>query len=279
MTKNKSFTSNKPLVYLIATPIGNLKEFSDRAKQAVLECDLVACEDTRNTSSLLSKFNISKPTFSLREHNEKSASETLVSKIKNGTKVVYMSDAGYPGISDPGSIFVKECIANDINVSIINGSSAFLSCLLASGLDTSHFYFYGFLSPKNSEATKELNSLKDREETLIFYEAPHRIKETLEVMYKVLGNREAVIGRELTKLNEEFIRGTLEELSTSDKSQLIGEMVIVVEGNKTKEELPMNEINESINLLKSKGLSNRDIVEIISKIYKVNKNRISKILY
>lgn len=279
MTKNKSFTSNKPLVYLIATPIGNLKEFSDRAKQAVLECDLVACEDTRNTSSLLNKFNISKPTFSLREHNEKSASETLVSKIKNGTKVVYMSDAGYPGISDPGSIFVKECIANDINVSIINGSSAFLSCLLASGLDTSHFYFYGFLSSKNSEATKELNNLKDREETLIFYEAPHRIKETLEVMYKVLGNREAVIGRELTKLNEEFIRGTLEELSTSDESQLIGEMVIVVEGNKTKEELPMDEINESINLLKSKGLSNRDIVEIISKIYKVNKNQISKILY
>lgn len=279
MTKNKSFTSNKPLVYLIATPIGNLKEFSDRAKQAVLECDLVACEDTRNTSSLLSKFNISKPTFSLREHNEKSASETLVSKIKNGTKVVYMSDAGYPGISDPGSIFVKECIANDINVSIINGSSAFLSCLLASGLDTSHFYFYGFLSPKNNEATKELNSLKDREETLIFYEAPHRIKETLEVMYKALGNREAVIGRELTKLNEEFIRGTLEELSTTDESQLIGEMVIVVEGNKVKEELPLDEINESINLLKSKGLSNRDIVEIISKIYKVNKNQISKILY
>lgn len=279
MTKNKSFTSNKPLAYLIATPIGNLKEFSDRAKQAVLECDLVACEDTRNTSSLLSKFNISKPTFSLREHNEKSASETLISKIKNGTKVVYMSDAGYPGISDPGSIFVKECIANDINISIINGSSAFLSCLLASGLDTSHFYFYGFLSPKNNEATKELNSLKDREETLIFYEAPHRIKETLEVMYKVLGNRDAVIGRELTKLNEEFIRGTLEELSTSDESQLIGEMVIVVEGNKTKEELPMDEINESINLLKSKGLSNRDIVEIISKIYKVNKNQISKILY
>lgn len=279
MTKNKSFTSNKPLVYLIATPIGNLKEFTDRAKHVVLECDLVACEDTRNTSSLLNKFNISKPTFSLREHNEKAASETLINKIKSGTKVVYMSDAGYPGISDPGSIFVKECIANDINVSIINGSSAFLSCLLASGLDTSHFYFYGFLSPKNNEAIKELNAMKDREETLIFYEAPHRIKDTLKVIYKVLGNRKAVIGRELTKLNEEFIRGTLEELSNIDDDSLIGEMVIVVEGNKIQNELPLDDINEAIDLLKSKGLTNRDIIEIISKIFKVNKNQISKILY
>ena len=279
MKRNKSFTSKEPLLYLIASPIGNLKEFTPRAIEIINECDFVMAEDTRNTSALLLKFNISKPCFSLREHNERHMSSYVIEKLKEGQKGVYLSDAGYPGISDPGQILVEECLANDINVSTIAGSSAFLAALIPSGLDTAHFYFHGFLSAKNSEATKELGLLKDKKETLIFYESPHRIKSTLNLLYKVLGNRRASIGRELTKLNEEFIRGSLEELSEIDESTLIGEMVIIVEGNKIEKEVDNSKIIETINLLKEKGLTNRDIIETVSKIFDVNKNTISKLVY
>ena len=278
MKRNKSFENNNPL-YLIATPIGNLKEFSTRALEIVSECDLVAAEDTRNTSNLLRHFDISKKTYSLREHNEKMASEYVISQIKEGKKVVYMSDAGYPGISDPGYILVRACIDNDIPVSVVNGSSAFLSALIPSGLDTSHFYFYGFLSAKKQEAINELNALKNKEETLIFYEAPHRINETLNILLEVLGNRNAVIARELTKINEEFIRGNLEELVAIDPTTLKGEMVLIIEGNKEAQEFDLDKVNETIELLKSKGLSNKDIIEITSKTLGINKNKISKLLY
>ena len=278
MKRNKSFESDNPL-YLIATPIGNLKEFSPRALEVISACDLVAAEDTRNASNLIHHFDISKKTYSLREHNEKMASEYVINQIREGKKVVYMSDAGYPGISDPGYILVKECIANDIPVSVINGSSAFLSALIPSGIDTSHFYFYGFLSAKKQEAIIELNDLKNFQDTIIFYESPHRINETFKTLLEVLGNRQAVIARELTKLNEEFIRGNLEELTSIDPSSLKGEMVIIVEGNKVSEEFDLNKVNETIALLKSKGLTNKDIVEIISKTLNINKNKISKLLY
>ena len=278
MKRNKSFESDNPL-YLIATPIGNLKEFSPRALEIISACDLVAAEDTRNASNLLHHFDISKKTYSLREHNEKMASEYVISQIREGKKVVYMSDAGYPGISDPGYILVKECIANDIPVSVINGSSAFLSALIPSGIDTSHFYFYGFLSAKKNEAVNELNSLKNFQDTIIFYESPHRINETLKTLLEVLGNRSAVIARELTKLNEEFIRGTLEELVSIDPTTLKGEMVIIVEGNKASKEFDLDKINDIIALLKYKGLTNKDIVEVISKTLNINKNKISKLLY
>lgn len=279
MKRSKSFDNSHPTIYLIATPIGNLKEFSSRAIEVINECDLVASEDTRNAYSLLSHFGINKNTYSLREHNEKAASEHIVNLVKQGKKVVYMSDAGYPGISDPGNILVKECIANDINVSVINGSSAFLSALIPSGLDTNHFYFYGFLSAKKSEAIKELNELKNFNNTLIFYESPHRINETLNTLLEVLGNREAVIGRELTKINEEFIRGTLEELASIDPTTLKGEMVIIVKGNTEKEDIDITKINEAIELLKNKGLTNRDIIEVITKLFSLNKNFVSKLLY
>lgn len=278
MKRNKSFESSNPL-YLIATPIGNLGEFSPRAIEAINNADLVAAEDTRNTSNLLHHFNISKKTYSLREHNEKQASEYVIAQIKEGKKVVYTSDAGYPGISDPGYILVKECIANDINVSVINGSSAFLSALIPSGLDTSHFYFYGFLSAKKQVAINELKALKNRNETVIFYEAPHRINETLINMYEALGDREAVIARELTKLNEEFIRGKLGELVNIDPASLKGEMVIVVEGNKENSDIDLDQVIDTIELLKSKGLSNKDIVEVVSKTLNINKNKISKLVY
>lgn len=279
MKRNKSFDNKSPLLYLVATPIGNLGEFSSRAIEVVSNCDLVAAEDTRNAHNLLSKFNINKPTYSLREHNEKIASQYIIEKIKEGQKIVYMSDAGYPGISDPGNILVQECIKEDINVSVIAGSSAFLAGLVPSGMETNHFYFHGFLPVKKGEATKELEAIKNKKETIVFYEAPHRINETLNLLFEILGNREACIARELTKINEEYIRGKLEELTQIDEATLKGEMVIVVEGNKEEKDTSLDAINEAIEVLKNKGLSNRDIVEIITKIYKANKNQISKLLY
>lgn len=276
MTRSKSYTDNNPILYLIATPIGNLKEFTPRAIEVISNCDLIAAEDTRNAGLLLSKFNIKKPLLSLREHNEKGASQLLISKILGGSKVAYVSDAGYPGISDPGFILVRECINNNISVSVVAGSSAFLAGLLPSGIDCSHFYFYGFLPAKESEATSQLEKLKSHEETIIFYEAPHRIKNTLSLLHSVLGNRQACIGRELTKINEEFIRGSLSELVDIDESTLKGEMVIIIEGNKENISTSDEEIIKTINLLIEKGLSKKDAIEITSKIYHINKNKIYK---
>ena len=272
MKRNKNFVDEKPLLYLLATPIGNLKELSPRAIEVLNAADLIACEDTRNTFSLLSHFGIKKNLLSLREHNEKAMSQKIVNDIKEGKKVVYVSDAGYPCISDPGSILAKECLANDINVSTVSGSSAFINALVSSGLDSDHFYFYGFLSSKDSEAKKELEKLKSFTSTIIFYESPHRIERTLSLLNQYLGNREAVIARELTKKNEEYIRGTLDELVSIDPSSIIGEIVIVVEGNNKQEDVNEEKVIEHIKLLLEKGISKKDISEIISKIDNVNKN-------
>ena len=212
MIRNKSFENNKPLIYLIATPIGNLGEMSKRALDVIQEMDVIAAEDTRNTYSLLSHFGIKKELFSLREHNEIEASEHLLRLVKNGKKVAYVSDAGYPGISDPGYLLVKKAREEGIAVSTVSGSCAFINALVASGLPTDHFYFYGFLSKKGNEGKKALESLTDRPETLIFYESPHQIEETIKLLFSVFGDRKCVIARELTKLNEEYISGSLSHL-------------------------------------------------------------------
>lgn len=231
MKRSLSFQDTKPLLYLVATPIGNLKEFSPRAIETLQKSDIIACEDTRNTAKLLSFFKIEKKLISLREHNEVSVSLEVVKLLKSGIKVAYVSDAGFPAISDPGEILVQKCLENDINVSVVGGSNALLVALVASGLSTEHFYFHGFLKAKKSEREKELIKLKEKEETLIFYESPHRIIETLKSMLNLFGNRKAVIARELTKVHEEYIRANLSELISADKDSLKGEMVIVVDGN------------------------------------------------
>lgn len=276
MKRTKSFSGTN-LLYLIATPIGNLKEMTPRALEVISECDIVAAEDTRNSSQLLHHFNINKLFVSLHEHNEKEASEKLVSQIEQGKKVVYMSDAGYPGISDPGYILVQECIKRDIAVSTICGSSAFINALVASGIDTSHFFFYGFLSSKTNEAKKELEKLSNLSNTFVLYEAPHRIEQTVKNLYEVLGDRYIVIARELTKINEEYIRGNLSELISLDFSSLKGEMVIVVSGNIVENEINEKEIVNSLKLLLDKGLSKKDAIEVTSQLLKINKNTVYQI--
>ena len=277
MKRNKSYDNKQPLLYLVATPIGNLKELSPRAIEVLNEADIIAAEDTRNSKLLLSNYGIHKDMFSLREHNENEASKHLIDLIKQGKRVAYVSDAGYPGISDPGYLLVKNAIANDIAVSTINGASAFINALVASGLPTDHFYFYGFLSPKESEAKSALEEMKSRKETLIFYEAPHRIDKTIKYMYEVLGDREAVIARELTKINEEYIRGNLNELVTLDFATLKGEMVVIVEGNNKEEAIDEQAIKARLEYFIKKGLSNKDAIEVVADEYKINKNTIYKI--
>ncbi len=279
MKRIKSFDNSHPVLYLIATPIGNLGEFSSRALKTIEEMDLIAAEDTRNSGELLSKFNIKKSFISLREHNEIEASKNLIEQIKNGKKVAYMSDAGYPGISDPGYLLVKLALENDIAVSTISGSSAFLNALVRSGLDTSHFYFHGFLSPKDSEMKSELEALKDKTETMIFYESPHRITRTLQNMYEVLGDRNASLQRELTKLNEENIIGTLKEFIELDESSLKGEMVIVVEGNKENSETMSDEkILELVDIFLKRNISKKDAIEIISVAFNIRKNYLKDLI-
>ena len=278
MKRTKSFESENNLLYLVATPIGNLSEVSERTISILSSVDLIAAEDTRNTGSLLSKLGISKELFSLREHNEIEASNYLIEQIKQGKKIAYMSDAGYPGISDPGYLLVKLALQNDIAVSVISGSSAFINALVSSGLDTSHFYFHGFLSAKETEAKTELESLKDKSETLIFYESPHRIKKTLQILFDVLGDREVSLHRELTKLNEENIVGKLSELLELDESTLKGEMVIVIEGNKDTKSLSDEEILGKVNYFTSKNMSKKDAIETVSELYGVRKNKIKELI-
>ena len=279
--RSLNFDSDKPLLYLVSTPIGNIQEVSPRTLEILSSVDLIACEDTRVTGKLLQILGISKNLVSIREHNEVSMSQEIVKKILAGTRVAYMSDAGYPCISDPGSKLVKICLENEINVTTISGPNAALNALCASGLCENHFYFHGFLSAKESERLEELRNLISRKETLIFYEAPHRIMKTLESLHEIFGNRKACIARELTKKHEEFIRMPLEEMLKLDPETLKGEMVIVVEGS-NGEEQPIVGDNDLINMVKTfveSGMSTKDAIKKVSEMTQVNKNHIYKLVH
>lgn len=278
MKRSKSFESDNNLLYLVATPIGNMSEVSSRTISVLSSVDVVAAEDTRNTGSLLAKLGINKELFSLREHNENEASEHIIQLIKQGKKVAYVSDAGYPGISDPGYLLVQNALREDIRVSTVSGPCAFINALVASGLETNHFYFHGFLSAKDNEAKKELEALKERKETLIFYESPHRINRMLINLNDVLGNRKAVIARELTKINEEYIRGNLLELIEIDEATLKGEMVVLVEGNKNKPIISDQKIRERVGYYLERGYSKKDATEMVGQELGVPKNQIKKLI-
>ena len=260
MERKKSF-QNKPILYLVSTPIGNLGEVSKRTIEVLNSVDFVGAEDTRNSLNLLNNLGIKKPMISLHEHNEREASQTVIAKILDGKSVAYMSDAGYPGISDPGVILVQEAIKNDIPVSVISGSSAFLTALVASGLPTNHFYFHGFLSSKDSDAKKELSELVDKKE-----------------IYEVLGDRKVCLARELTKLNEEYIRGTLKELKDIDESTLKGEMVLIINGNSKEQEIDDKKLVDRYNELIKRGLSNTQARDIVSEEFNAKPNYIKSLI-
>ena len=273
--RNKPYTSSeRAIVYLAATPIGNIDDVSKRFLDVVKEADIIACEDTRNTALLLSRLGIKeKKLVSCYSQGEVSQASRLIDEVKNKNLVlVYVSDAGTPGISDPGSLLIKEAIERGVNVSSLPGPCAFIQALILSSFDTSDFSFYGFLPAKSKARKDMLETLKDREETLIFYEAPHRLQEMLLDLKEVFGGERRVsLSREITKIHEEHIYGTLDEVC-NDNTNIRGEFVIVVEGDKKKDE-----VGEDIGLIKAKklldlGLSKKDVASYLSEDLKINKN-------
>ncbi len=279
MERIYSFQNAKAILYVVATPIGNLKDFSPRAIETIKNSDFLACEDTRTTGKLLHEFNISKQMIACHEHNEEEAAQKIINLLLEGKTISLTSDAGYPGISDPGSRLIKKVIDNHIPVSIINGACAFLPSLIASGLNTDHFYFHGFLKSKSSERKRELELLKNYEMTLIFYEAPHRIIDTLKDIYAVFGNRKVSLAREISKMYEEYIRGTLEELITLDQDSLKGEMVLVIDGYKNQIKISKEELQEIIKQrLKDNNISKKDLAKELADIYNLKKNEVYQLI-
>ena len=268
----------KGTLFLVPSPIGNLDDISKRVLNILSNADYVACEDTRNTAKLLSILGIKKTCISCHEHNESSISPKIINDINNGKSVAYLSDAGYPCISDPGYLLVLEAIKNDIKVTPISGASAFLNALVASGLDTNHFIFYGFLDSKSTDRKKELTTLKHNPYTIIFYESPHRIQDTLKDIYEIFGDRHLTICRELTKIHEEFIRTTLKEI-VENPIELIGELVLVVEKyTEPIKEIDENEIKKQVNLLIQNGLTKKDAISSVSLLLNLPKNLVKKIV-
>ncbi len=269
-------------LYLVATPIGNLEEMSPRAIKTLREVSIIACEDTRETKKLCSHFDIDTTLISCHEHNEFFVSDKIIEILKNGENVAIVTDAGYPGISDPGSRVVEKAIEHRIKIEVVSGPCAIINAVVASGLDTTHFYFYGFLPPKKGERRRELEKYVKFEDTLVFYEAPHRIEEMLEDLKEVLGDRRISIARELTKKFEEHIRGNISEILLRIKQNpLKGEMVVVVEGadKENVATLSDNEIMKKVNELISQGLSASDAIKQVSIDAKIKKNVVYRLFH
>ncbi|MCT6926050.1 16S rRNA (cytidine(1402)-2'-O)-methyltransferase [Metasolibacillus sp.] len=218
-------------LYLVATPIGNLEDITMRALRILKEVDVIAAEDTRNTKKLCNYFDITTPLVSYHEHNIEAGGEKLLQYLRDGKSVALVSDAGLPCISDPGADIAMKAIDEEFAVIPIPGANAALTALIASGITPQPFYFFGFLNRNKKDRRLQLESLKKRQETLIFYEAPHRLKDTLKDIELVLGNRRITLARELTKKFEEFLRGTVDEaLEWASNNEIRGEFCVVLEG-------------------------------------------------
>jgi 16S rRNA (cytidine1402-2'-O)-methyltransferase len=275
MKRQKSFQNDLTSLYLVATPIGNLNEMTPRAIEVLKQVSVIACEDTRTTSVLLKHFGIETKVISHHAYNEKESASGIVKLLESGQDVALVSDAGYPLISDPGYIVVQEVIDAGFNVIPISGSSAVLNALVASGLVTQPFIFYGFLPNTDKDFNQTVNQLKAYPYTLIFYEAPHRIQKTIAKLIPILGDRKAVIAREITKKFEEFLRGTLSELGDIEE-ELKGEIVLVVEGQREEkpEVVDLAEINERINAYVEGGISASEAIKQVAKEIGLNKHEI-----
>lgn len=266
-------------LYLVATPIGNLEDITIRALNVLKNVDLIAAEDTRHTLGLLNHFEINKPLISYYKETEKKKSPILIEKLLNGTNIALVSDAGTPGISDPGEEIVKEAIKNNIDIIPIPGACAFVNALISSGMNTKEFSFMGFLSANKKERKDKLEEIKYETRTLIFYEAPHKLKTTLESMLEVLGDRKVVLARELTKIHEEFIRGNLSTI-VEQFVDIRGEFVIILEGNsiskQEKEILDLNSLSmdEHYKFYENQGLDKKEIIKKIAKDRNINKNEV-----
>lgn len=265
----------KGILYLVATPIGNLNDMTYRAVETLKEVDEIAAEDTRQTLKLLNHFEINKPMFSYHRHNEDVKTDLVINKLLEGKNIAIVTDAGTPGISDPGEVAVKQAIEEGITVIPIPGACAMVNALVASGLDTNQFAFYGFLPLNNKNRKEQIDELIKEKKTAILYEAPHRIIDTLKEIDKNLSDRKVVVAHELTKIHESFYRGTPTEVIEKIGNPK-GEYVILIEGNKVEEE------NELLNLsledhykyYENQGFEKKEIIKKIAKDRGVNKNTI-----
>lgn len=266
-------------LYIVSTPIGNLEDITLRALNVLKEVDLIACEDTRTSKKLLSRYQIEKPLTSYHEHNEIEKATELLSLLQEGKNVALITDAGTPGVSDPGFRIVKLASQSGIEVVPIPGASAAIAALSISGLPTSSFTFLGFPPKQNKKLDELLDRIKDRPETLIFYESPKRIVKTLEAMTEVLGERNVSISREITKMYEETLRGSFSDLINNLKSRetIKGEFVLLVEGNsEDSQKFDTETVDEVLLHLKKEGYTLKDAVSQITADSGISKSKIYK---
>lgn len=268
----RSFDTEKAILYLVATPIGNLEDMTFRAVNILKSVDKIYAEDTRNSSVLLNHYDIHTRLESYHEFSNELKTEQILEELKSGKKLAIISDAGLPVISDPGYKLVRLAIENNIAVSTIPGASAGISALIASGMPPMPYTFYGFLDAKKTKRIKELEDLKYVTHTLIFYEAPHRIFDTLNDMLEVFGNRNICLARELTKSFEEYARGSINEVISM--LPLKGEMVLIVDGFKgeSKVDNPYRKIDELISL----GYKPNEAIKEVSKLANLNRSELYK---
>ena len=266
------------ILYVVATPIGNLEDITFRAVRVLKEVDVIACEDTRQTRKLLDHYGISKPQVSYYEHNEKSRAEELLRELQAGKSIALVSDAGTPLIADPGYRLVDIARAAGITVSPIPGPSAILAALSASGLPTDSFLFRGFLPPKTGQRRKVLDEWRDSESTVVFYEAPHRILETLDDIARVLGNRPVVLARELTKMHEEFLRGTAPELKQllEQRASIKGEFVVLIGKGAGGPEQTDTPLKEAVAILIEQGVPRMEALKTVAKQRGLSKREVYK---
>ena len=274
MLRQKSFDDTSATLFLVATPIGNLEEMSVRAINTLKEVDCIAAEDTRNTIKLLNHFEIKTKLMSHHEHNWKQSIPKILELLKDGKNIALVSDAGYPAISDPGYELVQVAIQEGYGVVPISGPNACLNALVVCGIAPQPFTFYGFLDHQDKTKKKELQALKNHQETLVFYESPYRVEKTLSIMLEIFGDRSMALCRELTKRHEEIIRGTISEIISLCET-LKGEMVLVVEGAKEIEEQ-----NEDVDIIAeiekrlSQGASSKDAIKDVAKTFQLKKNEV-----
>lgn len=271
-------------LYLVGTPIGNLMDITLRALETLKKCEIIAAEDTRQTLKLLNHFEIKKTLISYHKFNENDKSNDIIALLHQGKNVAIVTDAGMPGISDPGSIIVKKCIENNILFEVIPGATALITALVYSGLDTTKFLFRGFLPRESKDRKKVLDEIKDCRDTLIFYEAPHRLKNTLKVLLEYLGNRNVALCRELTKMHETIFRDTLEQaVAYYEDNEPRGEFVIIVSGKSDeaiREEKSSKweniSIEEHILMYINDGFSKKEAIKLTSKDRNIHKSEIYK---
>lgn len=275
MKRQKSFENNIATLFLVATPIGNLNEMTYRAVDILKNVDYIAAEDTRNTIKLLNHFEISTKLISHHEHNISSSIPKVLHLLEEGHDIALVSDAGYPAISDPGYELVQAVIEADYNVVPISGANACLNALVVSGICPQPFMFYGFLDHQDKKKKKQLASIKSFDQTIVFYEAPHRIKKTLLLMLDIFGDRNIALCREITKKHEEINRGRISEI-LEVVDDMKGEMVIVVEGcQDVVEDIVFEQsIEEHVNEYIDKGMSTKDAIKEVAKIRNISKNTV-----